>query len=330
MVFADVSVIVPCYKMGRYVGEALASVGSQTYSGWEIIVVDDAGPEDGTRQAVADFARQFPDHRVEFISHEVNRGVSAARNTAIRHARGKFLAFLDPDDLWLPEKLLKQLGAFESDKNIAVCYSQARILRLGADINYATGIEIAGNPPENETIAAVLGIASGKVMFAFSTLVVKKSVFNEAGGFQENLPFQNEDRLLAGSCALFGETSWVPEPLCMYRLHGGSATISVIQKEIASLVELDVCARLALWLRRQPGGRRIGSRIVGELLLARLRNTFGMPSWFHSRVLIIDLLTRLAFNYPCATTLLIGRMLTQFPVLAFKRGLRRFRINHIR
>jgi glycosyltransferase involved in cell wall biosynthesis len=324
-----VSVIIPCYKMGRYVGEALASVGSQTYSDWEIIVVDDAGPEDGTRQEVADFARRFQDHRVELISHEVNRGVSAARNTAIRHARGKFLAFLDPDDLWLPEKLAKQIRIFESGKNIAICYSQARILRSSAAINYAAGIEIAGNPPESETVAAVHGIASGKVMFVFSSVVLKKNIFDKVGGFRENMSL-GEDRLLAGSCALFGKTTWVPEPLCVYRLHGGSATISIIQKEIASLVELDVCARLALWLRRQPGGRRIGSRIVGELLLARLRNTFGMPSWFHSRFMIVDLLTRLASSYPCATTLLIGRILIQFPVLAFKRELRRFRTNYIR
>ncbi len=102
---ANVSVIIPCYKMGRFVGAALESVGSQTYSDWEIIVVDDAGPEDGTRQTVADFGRRYANHRVEFIRHETNRGVGAARNTAIRASKGRLLAFLDPDDIWFPSHL---------------------------------------------------------------------------------------------------------------------------------------------------------------------------------------------------------------------------------
>ena len=316
--------------MGRYVGEALESVGSQTYSDWEVIVVDDAGPEDGTREAVADFARRFPDHRVEFVRHEVNRGVSAARNTALRHARGKFVAFLDPDDFWLPEKLLKQLRTFESDRNMAICYSQARVSRSGAAVDYAPGIEIIGNPPESETDAAILGIATGEMMFAFSTLVLKKNILDEAGGFQEGLPFQNEDRLLVGSCALFGRVAWVSEPLCVYRVHDGSVTTSVIQKEVASLVQFDIAARMALWLRRQPNGRRIGLRIVRDILFVRLKSALSIPSWFRSRAVIIDLLARLAFSYPSATAFLVLQLLIQSPALAFRRGLRRFGVKDSR
>ena len=95
-----VSVIMPCYKMGRFIGEALESVGRQTYANWEVIAVDDCGPEDGTKEAVEAFAKQFPKHRVIFHRHEKNGGVSAARNTAIGMAHGEYLAFLDPDDIW--------------------------------------------------------------------------------------------------------------------------------------------------------------------------------------------------------------------------------------
>ena len=59
-----VSVIMPCYKMGRFIGEALESVGKQTYTNWEVIAVDDCGPEDGTRKAVEFFAKQFPNNRI--------------------------------------------------------------------------------------------------------------------------------------------------------------------------------------------------------------------------------------------------------------------------
>lgn len=107
-----VSIIVPCFKMGHYIDEALHSVGCQTYIGWELIAVDDFGPDDGTREAVESFAARFQDHRVEYIRHERNCGVSAARNTAIATAKGEFLAFLDPDDAWLPGHLTKSIAAF--------------------------------------------------------------------------------------------------------------------------------------------------------------------------------------------------------------------------
>ena len=96
------SIIIPAYKMGRFIGEALASVGVQSCRDWEVIVVEDCGPEDGTEAIVRDFAKAHPNHRVEFIRHERNTGVSGARNTAIAAARGDFLAFLDPDNYWLP------------------------------------------------------------------------------------------------------------------------------------------------------------------------------------------------------------------------------------
>lgn len=99
------SVIIPCYKMGKFLPAALDSVGAQTCAEWEVILVDDCGPEDGTRAAAEVFAARFPNHRVEFIRHQTNQGVSAARNTAIAAARGEWLAFLDPDDLWLPNHL---------------------------------------------------------------------------------------------------------------------------------------------------------------------------------------------------------------------------------
>jgi glycosyltransferase involved in cell wall biosynthesis len=319
----EVSVIIPCFKMGRFIGEALASVGTQTHGNWEVIAVDDCGPEDGTRQAVADFARQFPDHRVEYICHAANRGVSAARNTAALAAKGKFLAFLDPDDLWLPEKLQKQLQVFEADKSAVMVYSQARILRSGAGVHYAAGTEITGNPPGKEMTDDVLAVASGKVMFAFSSLVLKKEIFAAVGGFQENLPFQNEDRLLIGSSAFFGRMTWVAEPLCVYRMHDGSATTSVIQKDIVHLVEFDLVARIALWLRQQPRGRSIGSQIVNGVLRGRLVQTLATPSWLRSHDEVVDLCAQLALAYPRAGAFFLRQLLRQSRALAFGRRVAR-------
>jgi hypothetical protein len=159
-------------------------------------------------------------------------------------------------------------------------------------------------------------------MFAMSTLVMRRDMVDAVGGFDETLKL-GEDRLLIGSGTLFGAMTWVPEALCAYRVHEASATASIIKEQIASLVELDLCARLALWLRRQTGGRKIGSRIVEELFLARLRNTLGMPSWFRSRGLIFKMCAKLSMSYPGSMALLLGQLLVQFPMLAFRRGWRK-------
>lgn len=117
-----VSVIIPSFKMGQFIGEALDSVGAQTYPHWEVIVVDDAGPEDGTRAAVEAFAAKYTGHRVEYIQHDTNQGVSVARRTAFEVARGEYIAFLDADDVFIPEKLAKQAAILEQESDVVLVH----------------------------------------------------------------------------------------------------------------------------------------------------------------------------------------------------------------
>jgi glycosyltransferase involved in cell wall biosynthesis len=100
-----ISVSIPSYNVGQYIEKALQSVLSQTYDHLEIIVVND-GSTDNTAEKV----QQFTDPRIRLISHPQNRGLSAAHNTAIDHARGEFYAVLDPDDLSLPDRLECQVN----------------------------------------------------------------------------------------------------------------------------------------------------------------------------------------------------------------------------
>ena len=130
-----ISIIIPCYKMGKYIGEALESVGKQSYTNWEVIAVDDCGPEDGTKKIVESFASEHPEHRVEFIRHEENGGVSKARNTAIHAAKGEFLAFLDPDDFWGCSYLASHVKALHSDPSISVSYTDARCIDEEGKVN---------------------------------------------------------------------------------------------------------------------------------------------------------------------------------------------------
>lgn len=114
MVDPLVTIVLPAYQMGAYIDAALRSIAVQTEERWEVIVVDDHGPEDGTARIVSDFAKGVK-QRVEYIRHEVNQGVSGARNTGIRAGRGEYVAFLDPDDTWLPHHLQTALAALNGD-----------------------------------------------------------------------------------------------------------------------------------------------------------------------------------------------------------------------
>lgn len=104
-----VSVIIPTHNRASLVGRAVQSALAQTHGDLEVLITDDAS-KDGTRDVVA----RIRDARVKYFHHEVNRGVSAARNTAIAQASGEYIAFLDDDDEWLPEKLQRQLDRFET------------------------------------------------------------------------------------------------------------------------------------------------------------------------------------------------------------------------
>jgi len=118
-----VSVVLPSFKMGPYIPSALESIAAQTHGEWEILLVDDCGPEDGTRGALEAFAKRHPERRIEYIRHEVNRGVSGARNTGIEHSKGEFVICLDPDDLWSPGFLAAHLASFRKFPNAGVSYS---------------------------------------------------------------------------------------------------------------------------------------------------------------------------------------------------------------
>src|SRR5690349_9691286 len=103
---ALLSVVIPSFNYGRFLRETVESVLAQTYSPVEIIVVDD-GSTDDTKERLARF-----EGRIRYI-HKANAGLSAARNTGIKHARGDWIAFLDADDLWHRQKLEVQLRAAE-------------------------------------------------------------------------------------------------------------------------------------------------------------------------------------------------------------------------
>ncbi len=101
-----VSIITPSYNTAKYIGDMIRSVQAQSHTHWELIIVDDCST-DNTDAVVAEF---LTDKRIRYLKNAQNSGAAISRNYALREARGKWVAFLDSDDVWLPEKLEKQLA----------------------------------------------------------------------------------------------------------------------------------------------------------------------------------------------------------------------------
>ena len=114
-----VSIITPSYRSEKFISQTIESVLSQTYQNWEMIIVDDVSP-DNSNKIIGEYCKK--DSRIKLIKLEKNSGPAIARNRAIAEANGRYIAFLDADDLWKPEKLEKQL-LFMEKNNLAFTYS---------------------------------------------------------------------------------------------------------------------------------------------------------------------------------------------------------------
>lgn len=131
-----VSIIMPSYNTASYVKDSVQSVFDQTYPNWELIIVDDCSP-DNTDEIVAPL---LSDKRIRYLKNEVNSGAAVSRNRALREARGKWVAFLDSDDLWMPEKLEKQIR-FMKENDYHFSYTNYEEINEAGEV---TGVYVTG------------------------------------------------------------------------------------------------------------------------------------------------------------------------------------------
>jgi glycosyltransferase involved in cell wall biosynthesis len=158
-----VSCIVTAWNDERYLGDAIESILAQDYPDFEVLVVDD-GSTDGTADVVLGFG-----HRVRYV-YQSNAGCSAARNTGIRETAGEFIAFLDADDLWVPQKLQSQVAAFQSRADLDACFT------------YAQNFWIDELKDEEERFQDHR-ISKPLPAYAASTLMTRRSLFDRFGWF---------------------------------------------------------------------------------------------------------------------------------------------------
>jgi glycosyltransferase involved in cell wall biosynthesis len=228
-----VSVIIPIYNVASVVAETLKSVLAQTYTDFEVLIIDDGS----TDNSVA-ICQAFQDERFRMI-HQQNRGLAGARNTGIRYAQGDYLAFLDSDDLWLPEKLERHVQHLETAPEVGVSFSRSRF------------IDAEGQPLGIYQMPKLTDITPGYLFCRNpisngSCVVIRKAVLDEIR-FQDNLYGAVEDFYFDDSfrqsediecwLRIALQTSWkiegIPEALTLYRVNMGGLSANTLNQYVA-------------------------------------------------------------------------------------------------
>ena len=206
----EISIIMCAYNAGRYIEEAIDSVQAQTFENWELIVVDDGSVDDTAQKVKA----KMQDQRIRYIYQE-NAKQGKARNNGIANARAEWIALLDADDLWMPEKLQLQLSVAK-DIQADVFYCMVKLMDASGNYIKDEAIESL----QTGWLQSKQDMLNGRNdSFFCSTVLMKKKVFDAVGGFDE-APDMAEDYHLYLKLIDCGYTFYrQPESLVYYRIH---------------------------------------------------------------------------------------------------------------
>ncbi|HEY9770128.1 MAG TPA: glycosyltransferase family A protein [Coleofasciculaceae cyanobacterium] len=208
----NISIIIPAYNAMTYLPETMATVLSQTFADFEVIVVND-GSSDKTEKWVS----QITDPRVKLICHTTNQGLAAARNTGIGYAQGKYLAFLDADDLWESTKLEKQVHCLEENPAVGLVYTWSALIN---EQGIRTG-RVFKSHAEGNVWKTLIGY---NIVWCGSVAMVRRSCFEAVGMFDQNLRSFVEDWDMWLRIASVYPFKVIKETLVYYRQSSTSAS----------------------------------------------------------------------------------------------------------
>ena len=227
-----VSVIMPAYRSAAYIAEALDSVFAQTFRDFEIVVVNDGSPDTEELERVLASYRG----RIVYLKQE-NRGVSAARNAAIRAARAPLVAMLDPDDLWEPEYLEVQVGMMRADPTLDLLYPNALIF---GDAAHAGRTYMEVNPSEGDVTFEGLLTQQCTIV---NYVIARREAVVAAGWFDESLRRSEDFDLWLRILCRGGRIAYHRRVLARYRRHAGSLSSDPVLMARDILRVLDKAAR---------------------------------------------------------------------------------------
>lgn len=220
-----VSVIIPTYNRACFLRSAIASVINQTFQDFEIIIVDD-GSKDNTQSLV----QELEDERIRYVRHETNRGEAKARNTGVLNSSGEYIAFLDDDDEWFPDKLQRQLNLLQSaDSSVGGVYTGY------VAIDAVEGRTLRECAPEKRG-NIYKDLAAGNVIGGPSTVLLRMECFKKLGLFDETIPWGLDYDMWIRIAEKYG-FECIKEPLVKYYYH---------EDQISNFTEMRIKGKEAL------------------------------------------------------------------------------------
>ncbi|GAB4383891.1 MAG: hypothetical protein Kow00121_46540 [Elainellaceae cyanobacterium] len=246
MATPSVSIIIPVYGAEKYIADTLRSVLTQTYTDFEVLIIDD-----GCLDRSIEICQQFDDSRIKIIRQE-NRGLAGARNTGIRNAQGEFLGFLDADDLWLPTKLEKHIQHLRRSPQVGLSFSYSVFINEEGQPN---GIYQIPSRIKNITPAYALcrnPVGNGSTVIARHAAFKDIEFHDNRHGKVETFYFdENFKRAEDLECwtRIATHTHWqtegIPEALTLYRVSSSGLSASAMQQYEAIEQVIDKCCNSA-------------------------------------------------------------------------------------
>lgn len=214
-----VSVIMPFFNASKTIEESIKTILNQTFTGWELILIDDFS-NDNTVEKVNPFLENNA-NKIFLIRNTSNYGVSKSRNIGVNYAKGKYLAFLDSDDLWEPDKLKLQIAFHTSNPKIKISHTDFSVFDSINVFNSKSKVnsqKISGCLTNTLYQSNVIGTL---------TVILEKSLFLQVNGFDENLKIAEDYDLWIRISYLAEEFGYINEKLSKYRLTEGSLTKNI-------------------------------------------------------------------------------------------------------
>lgn len=267
----EFSVVMPFHNATEYVKSALESVLNQSCHDWEIVAVDD-GSTDDTLRILREFETRCSKIRVFQHDGALNKGVSASRNLAISKSKGNWIALLDADDIWYPEKLKRESQIINSFPDVVLIYSKAKRINEIPD-NDLPDNSIYGSGEEGEKKDAFRKLLPG-FFTSTSAVTFKKDSFLKCGGFNENMRFA-EDTLLFHQIMEHGNVYCIDEILGAHRIHK-SSTVAKAPREQRITSRFIVYEQLISKVKKE-NKPLVSATLVNTGLLKILRNYILYP-----------------------------------------------------
>ena len=218
-----VSVVIPTHNRADLLPRAIKSVQAQTVADLEILVVSD-GSTDNTKEIVEALAKT--DSRIRLIENFPAQGGNVARNTGIEAAKGEYVAFLDDDDEWMPEKLEKQLQIMQQDPSVGLVYTGVRIIYVNENVTYNSKARDQGDLSQRILLDNCIGTTS--------TVMVKRDLTIDVGMFDIALKALQDYDLWIRVCQKCNIGVVPEEQICYYNYTGTKQVSAVTQKYIES------------------------------------------------------------------------------------------------